>query len=243
MRVFDVVCKLTVFAELFHILLALSALREEEMWKSSANTVSLHTASKTRILGFYKRSILENSETLSGCMRSSITPLANLTSSFRITRKILALCFPCPEHILDNLHAVTAPFRRTMMILVVPFYDQRTVVSVKDAAWTMFCGKSTRHFNRAFSHKIKHSLSFWHRHTRKFKQAVLEFIGCRGSEGYSVSQVKNRIDQSGDSGSGGITIKKTSQALLIGIYDEPVTPGQCNIVVERLGDYLIEQGL
>ena len=44
-------------------------------------------------------------------------------------------------------------------------------------------------------------------------------------------------------GSGGITIKKTSQALLIGIYDEPVTPGQCNIVVERLGDYLIEQGL
>ncbi|CAN6583336.1 unnamed protein product [Malus baccata var. baccata] len=37
--------------------------------------------------------------------------------------------------------------------------------------------------------------------------------------------------------------KKTSQALLIGIYDEPVTPGQCNIVVERLGDYLIEQGL
>ncbi|KAM1022388.1 hypothetical protein ACFX2I_043312 [Malus domestica] len=44
-------------------------------------------------------------------------------------------------------------------------------------------------------------------------------------------------------GSGGITIKKTSQALLIGVYDEPVTPGQCNIVVERLGDYLIEQGL
>ncbi|KAM1119087.1 hypothetical protein EV1_042902 [Malus domestica] len=69
------------------------------------NTVSLHTASKTHILGFYKRSILENSETLSGCMRSSITPLANLTSSFIITRKILAFCFPCSEHILDNLHA------------------------------------------------------------------------------------------------------------------------------------------
>ncbi|KAM1224477.1 hypothetical protein ACFX2G_044326 [Malus domestica] len=72
----------------------------------SVNTVSLHTASKTHILGFYKRSILENSETLSGCMQSSITPLANLTSSFIITRKILTLCFPCPEHILDNLHAV-----------------------------------------------------------------------------------------------------------------------------------------
>ncbi|KAA3486112.1 profilin [Gossypium australe] len=46
----------------------------------------------------------------------------------------------------------------------------------------------------------------------------------------------------GKKGSGGITIKKSNMALLIGIYDEPMTPGQCNMVVERLGDYLIEQG-
>lgn len=44
-------------------------------------------------------------------------------------------------------------------------------------------------------------------------------------------------------GSGGVTIKKTAQALLFGVYEEPVTPGQCNLVVERLGDYLSEQGL
>lgn len=44
-------------------------------------------------------------------------------------------------------------------------------------------------------------------------------------------------------GSGGVTLKKTGQALVIGIYDEPMTPGQCNMVVERLGDYLVEQGL
>ena len=44
-------------------------------------------------------------------------------------------------------------------------------------------------------------------------------------------------------GPGGICVKKTGQALVIGIYDEPVTPGQCNMIVERLGDYLIEQGL
>ncbi|EEC66727.1 hypothetical protein OsI_33064 [Oryza sativa Indica Group] len=43
--------------------------------------------------------------------------------------------------------------------------------------------------------------------------------------------------------SGGITVKKTGQALVVGIYDEPMTPGQCNMVVERLGDYLVEQGL
>ncbi|MBA0555184.1 hypothetical protein Golob_014238, partial [Gossypium lobatum] len=39
-------------------------------------------------------------------------------------------------------------------------------------------------------------------------------------------------------GTGGVTIKKTGQALILGIYEEPVTPGQCNMVVERLGDYL-----
>lgn len=44
-------------------------------------------------------------------------------------------------------------------------------------------------------------------------------------------------------GPGGVTVKKTTLALVIGIYDEPMTPGQCNMVVERLGDYLIEQGL
>ncbi|KAK8660604.1 hypothetical protein V6N13_051526 [Hibiscus sabdariffa] len=44
-------------------------------------------------------------------------------------------------------------------------------------------------------------------------------------------------------GPGGITIKKTGQALVLGIYEEPVTPGQCNIAVERLGGYLAEQGL
>ena len=42
--------------------------------------------------------------------------------------------------------------------------------------------------------------------------------------------------------SGGVTIKKTNMALLIGIYDEPVIPGQCNMVVEKLGDYLMDQG-
>ncbi|KNA07985.1 hypothetical protein SOVF_166810 [Spinacia oleracea] len=47
----------------------------------------------------------------------------------------------------------------------------------------------------------------------------------------------------GKKGAGGICVKKTAQALVIGIYDEPVTPGQCNIIVEKLGDYLIEQGL
>ncbi len=44
-------------------------------------------------------------------------------------------------------------------------------------------------------------------------------------------------------GQGGVTVKKTNSALVFGIYDEPVSPGECNIVVERLGDYLVEQGI
>ncbi|KAE8675026.1 Profilin-3 [Hibiscus syriacus] len=42
---------------------------------------------------------------------------------------------------------------------------------------------------------------------------------------------------------GGATIKKTGQALVFGLYEEPLTPGQCNLFVERLGDYFTDQGL
>ena len=60
---------------------------------------------------------------------------------------------------------------------------------------------------------------------------------------YMVIQGEQGAVIRGKKGSGGVTIKKTAQALVIGIYDEPVTPGQCNMIVERLGDYLVEQGL
>ncbi|XP_062097200.1 calcineurin-binding protein 1 isoform X2 [Humulus lupulus] len=36
---------------------------------------------------------------------------------------------------------------------VVPFYDQRSVIPVKDAAWMMYCENSMRHFKKAFAHK------------------------------------------------------------------------------------------
>ncbi|KAL1811271.1 hypothetical protein DCAR_0623485 [Daucus carota subsp. sativus] len=60
---------------------------------------------------------------------------------------------------------------------------------------------------------------------------------------YMVIQGEPNAVIRGKKGSGGITIKKTGQALVFGVYEEPVTPGQCNLIVERLGDYLIEQGL
>ncbi|KAI4376286.1 hypothetical protein MLD38_014067 [Melastoma candidum] len=62
-----------------------------------------------------------------------------------------------------------------------------------------------------------------------------------GGTKYMVIQGEPGAVIRGKKGPGGVTVKKTNQALIIGIYDEPMTPGQCNMIVERLGDYLIEQ--
>lgn len=63
-----------------------------------------------------------------------------------------------------------------------------------------------------------------------------------GGTKYLVIQGEQGVVIRGKKGAGGVTIKKTNLALVVGIYDEPITPGECNTVVEKLGDYLIEQG-
>ncbi|CAL9091872.1 unnamed protein product [Musa textilis] len=63
-----------------------------------------------------------------------------------------------------------------------------------------------------------------------------------GGTKYMVIQGEPGAVIRGKKGSGGVTIKKTNLALIIGIYDEPMTGGQCNMIVERLGDYLYDQG-
>ncbi|RAL37166.1 hypothetical protein DM860_004088 [Cuscuta australis] len=63
-----------------------------------------------------------------------------------------------------------------------------------------------------------------------------------GGTKYMVIQGEPGAVVRGKKGQGGVTVKKTTQCLLFGIYDEPMTPGQCNMVVERLGDYLVDQG-
>ncbi|XP_072998560.1 profilin [Typha latifolia] len=63
-----------------------------------------------------------------------------------------------------------------------------------------------------------------------------------GGTKYMVIQGEPGVIIRGKKGSGGVTVKKTNLALIIGIYDEPMTAGQCNMVVERLGDYLLDQG-
>ncbi|KAJ8491693.1 hypothetical protein OPV22_013414 [Ensete ventricosum] len=63
-----------------------------------------------------------------------------------------------------------------------------------------------------------------------------------GGTKYMVIQGEPGAVIRGKKGTGGITVKKTNLALIIGVYDEPMTGGQCNMVVERLGDYLWDQG-
>jgi len=46
----------------------------------------------------------------------------------------------------------------------------------------------------------------------------------------------------GKKGAGGVACVKTTQAILIGTYDDSIQPGQCANAVEKLADYLIENG-
>ncbi|KAJ6815923.1 profilin [Iris pallida] len=63
-----------------------------------------------------------------------------------------------------------------------------------------------------------------------------------GNTKYMVIQGEPGAVIRGKKGSGGVTVKKTNMSLIVGVYDEPMTPGQCNMIVERLGDYLNELG-
>jgi len=46
----------------------------------------------------------------------------------------------------------------------------------------------------------------------------------------------------GKKGASGITIAKSGQCLVVGIYGEGMTPSGCNMATEGLKDYLISQG-
>jgi profilin len=46
----------------------------------------------------------------------------------------------------------------------------------------------------------------------------------------------------GKQGNGGVSIVKTTQAILIGVYEAPTQPGESATVVENLADYLINLG-
>ncbi|KXN73393.1 profilin-2 [Conidiobolus coronatus NRRL 28638] len=46
----------------------------------------------------------------------------------------------------------------------------------------------------------------------------------------------------GKQGNNGVSIVKTTQAILIGVYESPIQPGESATEVEKLADYLISVG-
>jgi len=46
----------------------------------------------------------------------------------------------------------------------------------------------------------------------------------------------------GKKGAGGVAAVKTTQGILVGVYKEGVQPGQATTTVEKLADYLIDNG-
>ncbi|CAN8253015.1 unnamed protein product [Cochlearia groenlandica] len=64
-----------------------------------------------------------------------------------------------------------------------------------------------------------------------------------GGTKYMVIQGEPNAIIRGKKGQSGVTIKKTTQTMVIGIYEPPMTPSQCNMIVERLADYLIESDI
>lgn len=43
--------------------------------------------------------------------------------------------------------------------------------------------------------------------------------------------------------SAGVTIKKTNTAMVFGWYNQSAAAGDANTVIEKMGDYLIENGM
>ncbi|PON71379.1 hypothetical protein TorRG33x02_254460 [Trema orientale] len=60
-----------------------------------------------------------------------------------------------------EIHELLALVYYDSLQSVVPFYDQRSVIPVKDAAWVMFCENSMRHFKKAFAHKQDWSHAYY----------------------------------------------------------------------------------
>eukprot|EP00689_Sawyeria_marylandensis_P000854 EC820270.1.p1 GENE.EC820270.1~~EC820270.1.p1 ORF type:complete len:127 (+),score=79.72 EC820270.1:38-418(+) len=46
----------------------------------------------------------------------------------------------------------------------------------------------------------------------------------------------------GKKGKSGFCACKTAKGIIIGWYDDPIQPGQCNVAVEKQGDFLKEKG-
>mmetsp|Transcript_32297 Transcript_32297/g.55291 ORF Transcript_32297/g.55291 Transcript_32297/m.55291 type:complete len:123 (+) Transcript_32297:42-410(+) len=80
-------------------------------------------------------------------------------------------------------------------------------------------------------------------------QKLLQHMSSNGTSqitygGQSFITLRNADGQVfyGKQGAGGITAAKSGKALVVGVYDQNLQPGQCNNAVENLAQYLTDNG-
>lgn len=64
-----------------------------------------------------------------------------------------------------------------------------------------------------------------------------------GGQKYFLIQGEKGAVIRGRQGKFGVVIKKTHTAMVVGIYGEQVQAGDCSVLVEGLGDYLMEMNI
>lgn len=84
----------------------------------------------------------------------------------------------------------------------------------------------------------------------ELRQLIKGFVDNAGIQGsgialcgvkYMTLRADNRSIY-GKKGAGGVVVVKTGQSVIVGVYVEGTQPGQATTVVEKLADYLIENG-
>ncbi|PQQ13900.1 uncharacterized protein Pyn_06404 [Prunus yedoensis var. nudiflora] len=95
--------------------------------------------------------------------RKSATLPQRVETSRRRSRRCLLMSLALAKTSVQQseIHELLALVYYDSLQNVVPFYDQRTVVPLKDSAWMMFCENSMRHFKKAFAHKQDWSHAYY----------------------------------------------------------------------------------
>ncbi|CAA0824266.1 Tetratricopeptide repeat (TPR)-like superfamily protein [Striga hermonthica] len=95
--------------------------------------------------------------------RKSVSLPHRVESSRRRSRRCLLMTLALAKTATQQgeIHELLALVYYDGLQNVVPFYDQRSVVPLKDAAWKVFCQNSMSHFNKALKHKEDWSHAFY----------------------------------------------------------------------------------
>ncbi|KAL8522145.1 hypothetical protein ACS0TY_012334 [Phlomoides rotata] len=95
--------------------------------------------------------------------RKSDTLPQRVEASRRRSRRCLLMTLALAKTTIQQgeIHELLALVYYDGLQNVVPFYDQRSITPLKDAAWKMFCQNSMSHFEKAFKHKEDWSHAFY----------------------------------------------------------------------------------